>query len=226
MKRAIAVFGILTMLFAALFVSCGDSLWGDFDNPNDPDKPDSPDGNTYQLRVNVPVGSGTVLLPLGGTAWVNQGSSTYVEVAPSIGYSFDSWSVMSGDCYITSQFSVGTSVTIWNNAVIEANFVPPMPLPQGVWASNVIDTSGHFVWVKVSTLIGNTYNISWDDSYEGSGMYTGDVEVTVYDADGNDIGGGGYDSGYLTPLTITATTTYTYIRVRAYTVGSFAVQYN
>ncbi len=226
MKRSIAVFGIVTMLFAALFVSCGDSLWGDYDNPNDPDKPDSPDGYTYQLRVTVPVGGGTVLSPPSGTIWVDEGDTVSIQVAPSMGYTFGNWSVMSGNCDIYNEYNPQTWVTVWGPAVIEANFVPPMQPPQGMWASNIIDSSGDFVWVRVPTLIGNTYNISWDDSYEGSGMYTGDVAVTVFDENNNDIGGGATDSGYLTPLTITATTTFTYIRVTAYTAGSFAVQYN
>ncbi len=37
MRRSIAGFGILAFLVIASLVSCGDSLWGDLDNPRDPE---------------------------------------------------------------------------------------------------------------------------------------------------------------------------------------------
>ncbi len=79
------------------------------------------------------------------------------------------------------------------------------------------------VWYSLTVSTTNTYEVYWDDAFEGSGIYTGDVVVYAYNSDGT-VPYGDADSGYQTPLIINPTETTILICVDpVFGDGSFAV---
>jgi hypothetical protein len=63
---------------------------------------------------------------------------------------------------------------------------------------------------------GASYAISWDDSENGTGSYTGDIEVSAYNSDKTTAYFYQIDHGYDTPQTITADGTTMYIITNPY----------
>lgn len=88
------------------------------------------------------------------------------------------------------------------------------------YTSTVVSPNTMWYSVSVSTL--NTYEIYWDDDYQGSGNYTGDIDLYVYHPDGTTLYAVS-DSGYITPITVTTIETTILIQVDPkYEDGSFA----
>ena len=107
-----------------------------------------------------------------------------------------------------------------------------MSLPYNTWTPWEI-SSTDALWFPIVALAGKTYSVRWDDSYEGSGNYSGDIETGVFLADKvTEVAGwsGTYNSAYDTPKTFTvASTQLVYLKVLPYHTdpdakqGSFAL---
>jgi uncharacterized delta-60 repeat protein len=104
----------------------------------------------------------------------------------------------------------------------------PKLLQQDIWEAGSI-TAGQIVWYYFNGTAGQVYKISWDDSYQGSGNYTGDIKVSCFRADRTTSYFLTVDSGYTTPQQITAAATESlYLKVQGYTIsssGTFAIKY-
>jgi PKD repeat protein len=87
------------------------------------------------------------------------------------------------------------------------------------------------LWYSFNVTNGVTYYLQWDDSYEGSGLYTADIIVNVFKANLTTTYISGGDSGYTFQPSFTATETGTvYVRVTPYdglsaSTGTFALRY-
>jgi hypothetical protein len=101
-------------------------------------------------------------------------------------------------------------------------------LTEDVWEIGNISTDGE-EWFYFNASAGTSYNINWDDSYEGSNNYTADIKVSAYREDQTTSYFVEVDSGYNNPQTIVASASeIVYIKVVGYyssTTGSFAVKY-
>jgi len=91
----------------------------------------------------------------------------------------------------------------------------------GMWDSFNTAASGESFAVYAYMTAGTTYSINWDDSYSGSGTYTSDVWVYVYEP-GSTAASISADSGYFTTSTVTPVTSgYAIIEINAaYTPGT------
>jgi hypothetical protein len=101
------------------------------------------------------------------------------------------------------------------------------PLTPDTWTSGVIAAVGEKKLYSINITPGKIYAINWDDSYQGSGTYTGDVKVSVYKQDLTTSYFEDYDSGYTTPRTITPQENTVYLKVEAYSTtgtGSFGLK--
>jgi hypothetical protein len=100
-------------------------------------------------------------------------------------------------------------------------------LTPGAWTSGSISTSGEVKMYRVDVTPETSYAVSWDDSYQGSGSYSLNIEVSAYRQDLTTAYFTGMDSGYANPRLITALDNVIYIKVAAYSytaTGSFAVK--
>jgi hypothetical protein len=90
------------------------------------------------------------------------------------------------------------------------------------WCDSTLDEGATHTY-RFSATAGTTYNIKWDDSYEGSGSYTADIFVS---ASGAGITSFSYeDSAYSTPKTVTATSSgYITLTVVGFNFGTYAVK--
>ena len=107
--------------------------------------------------------------------------------------------------------AAGTSVWVmvngWNatpsNFILNAVEV----VPSVILLSQTYDVQA-VTLVDIAVTAGSSYTITWDDSWEGTSTYTGDVQVSANYADTTAIFTN-IDSGYTTPQTFTATQTGT-----------------
>ncbi len=93
------------------------------------------------------------------------------------------------------------------------------PLPLDTWMSGNIAIAGEERFYSLNAVIGKDYGITWDDSANGSGTYTGNVKVTAYRKDLT-TSYFNLDAGYPNPRTITAEDNVIYLKVVSYTSGS------
>jgi hypothetical protein len=101
-----------------------------------------------------------------------------------------------------------------------------MSLTPGQWTGGSL-SAGQAVWYAF-TAAGGSYDISWDDSYEGSGSYSCDIKVSAYDNSGNTFFSG-IDSAYSTPRQITGYSGLIYLKVQGYSsssTGTYAIRYS
>jgi hypothetical protein len=100
-------------------------------------------------------------------------------------------------------------------------------LTHNTWASGTI--SAEAVWYSFSVSDGNIYGIQWDDAYDGSGNYTGDIKVSAYYDDEPTAIFEAVDSANTTPQYVTATRTGSIrFKVEPYGpayAGSYAIIY-
>jgi hypothetical protein len=97
----------------------------------------------------------------------------------------------------------------------------------GVWTPGNISTSGEVKTYYFYTTPGNSYVIAWDDSYQGSGSYYGNVMVSAYRENLTTTYFSNVNSGYTTPQVITAQENIVYIKVSGYyssSTGSYAIK--
>jgi hypothetical protein len=101
-------------------------------------------------------------------------------------------------------------------------------LTLGSWTTGNITTPGEVKIYSLNTVTGGTYSITWDDSAEGSGVYTGNVQVFAYHQDYSATYFSYYNSGYLTPKIISPVQdNVVYIKVTGYlssSTGSFGLK--
>ena len=90
------------------------------------------------------------------------------------------------------------------------------------WYTGSVADDGS-VWYYVSVNTANTYDFYWDDSYSGSGVYSSDLQVRFYHADGTTLYAD-EDSGYFIPSTITPAEGTIIIEVDGYyNGGTYAI---
>lgn len=78
------------------------------------------------------------------------------------------------------------------------------------WQSFTLAPLGQSIRVEYSVTAGTTYTVSWDDSFNGTATYTGDIWVNGWNSDGTQFIFA-QDSGYTTPVTFTAVATGTVV---------------
>jgi hypothetical protein len=112
--------------------------------------------------------------------------------------------------------------------------VPPAgtetPLPAGGnWQTGNLTTTTQADWYKFTAVASGTYYIQWDDAYEGSDSYSGDLIVSAYRT-----GGPGFfnrDSGYKNPPSLSLNAGETvYVLVVPYepqtwALGNYRIKY-
>jgi fibronectin type 3 domain-containing protein len=102
------------------------------------------------------------------------------------------------------------------------------PLSSNSWTYGYI-SAGEVQWYRFIVTAGVTYYVQWDDDYEGSGAYSGDIKVSAYRSNGSQIFNG-VDSGYNYPQSVTLDGGETvYVKVEGYnsssSTGSYSIQY-
>jgi hypothetical protein len=80
---------------------------------------------------------------------------------------------------------------------------------------DAITTPGEQKWFKFPATAGRQYEITLDDSYNGSGTKTANVRLNVYTSTGTAITTN-IDTAWFTPITISASDSEVYLLVRAY----------
>jgi len=86
--------------------------------------------------------------------------------------------------------------------------------------------SGEEIWYSFNAVSGTSYNIEWDDSFSGSGSYSGDIYVTASDAIS---AGSDYfstiDTAYNNPQQVTTDSNeIVYLKITYYSTGTFAIR--
>ena len=107
---------------------------------------------------------------------------------------------------------------------------PPIsnPLSYNSYSYGSITSSTDILWYSFNVTNGVTYNLQWDDSYDGSGAYTADIIVNVFKSNLTTTYISDGDSGFTIPRSFTATETgIVYVRVTPYnaSTGTFALGY-
>ncbi|HEX3044859.1 MAG TPA: choice-of-anchor D domain-containing protein, partial [Bacillota bacterium] len=95
------------------------------------------------------------------------------------------------------------------------------------WTPGNIPAAGNTRIYSVNTTPGKTYAVTWDDSFEGSGVYTTDVKVTAYRQDLTATYFSEIDSAFHTPQAVTPQENVIYIKVAGFSTdstGSFALK--
>jgi hypothetical protein len=99
----------------------------------------------------------------------------------------------------------------------------PAALAYDTWAEGNLAT-GTRDWYTLTAGYLGTYSLQWDDKYDGTGYYTGDIAVRVYRSDRNRILWS--DSGYTNPpyfdLSVGETV---YVLAESYSAGNYAIRY-
>jgi len=105
----------------------------------------------------------------------------------------------------------------------------PIPLTADIWTDDSITSGGlNEMWYTFNVVSGTSYNISWSDSYQGTGDHTLDILVSAQYENGTSIFSG-VDNAYNTPKTFTANQTgIVKIKVYPYSskkTGTYALTY-
>lgn len=102
-------------------------------------------------------------------------------------------------------------------------------LTQGNWVEGTI-SNNETLWYYFNAQKGVSYDIYWDDSYDGSGKYTADILVSAYHQDKTSLIFELEDSAYNSPFKITATSDEKiYLAIIPYddnSTGTFAIKYD
>lgn len=150
------------------------------------------------------------------------------------GYNFGGWttSYYSGN---GTTYAVGSTITISSDLYLYPRWVQPigsainLPISTS-WTVGNLTGSGTAIYYSVSVSPGQTYGISWDDDYSGSGTYTGDIQVTAYHVDAATEYFTERDSSYFSPsyVTVPSGETTLYLLVESFnnsdSFGDFAIQ--
>jgi hypothetical protein len=141
----------------------------------------------------------------------------------------------------TLSVAVGSALLHVNGSPKEVNIygdgsITVKPLVENQWADGNLPLASSVDWYSFSVTAGKTYRIWWNDSWDGPSPAnkTGDVKVSAWYANGNNIFGGtgrGEDAGWDTPQGIDVTANGTvYVRVMPYNdsfdTGTYGVVYS
>jgi hypothetical protein len=162
-----------------------------------------------------------------GNIYVRSGSSTMISATPNQGCQFINWTKTFGlgTAVFEDANSPVTTVTITGgDTTIHAIFAEPLSV--NTWTEGSI-AKGSRKWYVFPSSIGAKYAISWDDFFQGTRLYDGDVKVGAFQKDLTTAYFTEVNNGYNLPPTITALQDYVYILVQSYTLydsGTFAVK--
>lgn len=101
------------------------------------------------------------------------------------------------------------------------------PLTLSTWTPGIIPVPDDGRTYSFNAIVGKRYGITWDDSYQGSGSYNGNVSVTAYHQDFSTYYFSYVNSGYTTPQFITAEEDTVYLKVKGYlsdSTGTYALK--
>jgi len=106
----------------------------------------------------------------------------------------------------------------------------PQALTNGVSYDGELVISGNEIWFSFPVTVGNGYNVSWNDSYQGDSSKTADIYVNVkYQGAPDFLWASDRDSAYNTPYIILPNQTGTILlKVRGLAntdTGTFAIKY-
>jgi hypothetical protein len=127
-------------------------------------------------------------------------------------------------------------VHIYNGLVTEAvyaftdnDFGAVGSLADGIWQDGEMTTNGS-EYHRFSVTAGETYEVYWNDSYQGNSTKTLDIRASAYYETGEVSIFSSMDSGYTTPQVFTAASNdNVIIRIYPYSsgsIGTYAVKYN
>jgi chitodextrinase len=100
-------------------------------------------------------------------------------------------------------------------------------LSNNAWTDGEITTSGDVKWYSFTASARTSYQVWWNDSYQGNGTKSLDIKVSAFEADGNAIFQT-VDSGWTSPQTVSGVTGTVYLQVQAWSAGdtgSYAIKY-
>jgi uncharacterized repeat protein (TIGR02543 family) len=174
----------------------------------------------YTVTFNANNGSGTTP----AAQMVNPGSNIILPDGSGLsrsGYTFGGWNTNSSGT--GTNYNVGASYTPSYSVTLYAkwNIITTL-LTANVWANGSITSSAttREIWYSFSVISGQTYYVWWNDSYEGNGTKTLNVEVSAQYSNGTSIFSG-INSAYNTARTFTANQTGTVcLIVRPYFIGN------
>ena len=164
---------------------------------------------------------------------LNTLSSNYIDVRlydSALGYSGSTYAYGSGGLQIIGatdsvyylKVSASNNSTGDYNVAIEDLVISYTTLPLGEWTPGTIETSGDVLWYEANVTGGQAYSYSHDDSFQGSGTYTCDIDVTAYQEDMVTPYFNNLDSAWTSPQTINVPEgeSKIYFKVRGYGGGS------
>jgi hypothetical protein len=98
-------------------------------------------------------------------------------------------------------------------------------LTSGTSHDGSISSAGESDWYKFTADSRKTYEVKWNDSYQGDNTKTVDIQVRAFKSDGTYIFS--QDSAWKTPQTISNVSGPVYLRVTAYSTGTgtYAIEY-
>jgi hypothetical protein len=100
-------------------------------------------------------------------------------------------------------------------------------LTSGTSQDGSISSAGEYDLYKFTAESGKTYEVKWNDLYQGDKTKTVDIKVSAFKSDGSSIFSN-YDSAWTTPQTISNVSGAVYLRVNAFSndrTGTYAIEY-
>lgn len=161
------------------------------DNP--PVQITGPDASSFNLYIQP-----------SSTINIHNNSNFYLRFAPaSIGVKTATVSIASDDA---TQNPYTFTITGYGAPVVEK------ALTFGSWTEGNIAAAGEEKYYSFNATSGKKYVIVWDDSGQGSGIYTGDIKVTAYRSDFLTPYFTDIDNGYAPPQFVTTQDTKIYLK--------------
>jgi hypothetical protein len=141
-------------------------------------------------------------------------NTTYTDRAANEGTNF----------YKVSAYnSIGEGVT---SKVVSTAYSTAEDITRGTSIDGRISAAGKNNWYKFTAEAGKTYELRWNDSYQGDKTKTVDIYVSGFRSDSSSIFSD-QDSAWTTPRTISGVSGIVYLMVRASgtTTGTYAIEY-
>jgi len=185
-------------------------------------------------------GDGSKTMPINVYAWYSNGNEV------SLSDNYNAWNdpaaftaESAGMVYIrvsgweetgTYAIAYSTDSRWFNNSFPDLNSIVTTPLSEDAWVHGEITTSRGVKWYSMNVSAGQTYQLWWNDGYDGDGDKTLDIDVYAWYRNETAVYLSRHDSAYWDPAQFTAAFTGTvYIRVRAYDgwndTGTYAIRF-